>query len=121
MPATRHDASQSRLIWPPMPGYFALQLVRRGWRVPACIAHEDARWYAIIDGIARDSHIDPAYAPDVARVWTGGLRIPRADYEWLLALKEHALVHDPDHPCLSPHKAIRPNLLRPIIPAVAVR
>jgi hypothetical protein len=113
----RHLAEPSRPIWPPEPGTFALRRARRGWRVPAQIGRDDAgRWYAIIDGVAGESHPDPAYAPDVDRIWTAGIRIPQADYDYLLALKSWAVVNDPEHPCLSPFEPIDPRRLRPLAP-----
>jgi hypothetical protein len=107
---------QSRAVWPPEPGWFALSLVSKAWKVPARIVFEDGLWRAIIDGIARDQHADPAHAPDVAWVWQSGLIIDENTYAWLNATREWARLHDSMHPSLSPRRAIDPAKLEPIIP-----
>lgn len=113
----RKAVQASRLIWPPEPGYFALRRHRKAWRVPAQIARDDAGlWCAIIDGVARDSHSDPAHAPDVGVIWHSGIRIPAAEYRYMLDFKAWALDNDPSHPCLHPFEPIDPMQLRPLLP-----
>jgi hypothetical protein len=110
--------SPSRLIWPPQPGYFAVRLVRKGFRVPACINWDGSVWHAIIDEITYLPHTDPAHAQGVARIWMSGLMITEADYRWMIAIKVWARTADPDHPCLSPRTPIDPARLRPIDPSL---
>jgi hypothetical protein len=112
----RHHAAQRRAIWPPEPGHFSLRLVRRGWPVPAAIHCQDGLWWADIDGRAYPRHADPAHAAGVDRIWHGGLRVAEHEHRFLIALKEWAQTHQPDHPCLHPLKPINPALLRPIMP-----
>lgn len=109
----RHASEQRRVIWPPEAGYFALALVRGGWRVPARIVRDDNGWSAEVDSEMQLGHPDPALATMLANVWHGGMKISEADYRWLLAIKDHARQHDPDHPCLSPRKKIDPRRLKP--------
>lgn len=112
----QHDTTQARVVWPPEPGTFSLRLVRRGWRVPARIQRTaDALWQADVDGVLCDAHIDPALADRVATIWHHGLRIPDSEYRWLLALKAHAALYAPQHPCLSPRTPIDPRRLAPLL------
>jgi len=113
-------SESARPVWPPSTGFFRLRLAKGAWAVPARICCEDGVWCAIIDGKEFPGHADPAHAEGVERIWTSAERIEAHDYRWLLAVKEHAQAHDPDHPCLHPRKPIRVGLLRPIqLPASA--
>lgn len=120
MSAYRHAESQRRLVWPPSPGWFALALVRRGWKVPCRIVRDDDGWHAEVDGVAHPAHPDPAHAYLVDAVWHGGIRIPESEYLWLEAVRAWALAHEPgSHPAANPRKAIDPRRLAPIMPATA--
>lgn len=92
-----------------------MRLVKNGWRVPARIHHQDdGRWAAEVDEEMCEPHLDPALAPMVAALWHGGIKIDEQTYRWLLAMKAHAIEHDPSHPALNPRKAIDPRLLKPL-------
>lgn len=117
----RHARVQARSIWPPSPGLFSVSLTRGAWKVPARIVHEDGLWHAEIDGEEYTAHSDPTLAAMVDYVWHSGLRIDQAAYDWLMVLKDWARANNPDHPCLSPRRAIDPNRLRPIMPAEAAQ
>jgi hypothetical protein len=126
MPSARRHAtalhrhpSQARPVWPPQPGYFALRRTRGGWRVPAQIVCDDGLWYAIIDGVPGNSHINPEHAPGVDTIWTSGLRLPEADFRYLEAVRAWAIDNDPSHPALHPFKSIDPMQLRPLMPRLA--
>lgn len=111
----RHAATQARAVWPPSVGLFRLRLTKGGWPVPCVIARtEQGAWYATIDGFTHPAHDDPAQAEGVSDVWTYGQIVTRAEYEWALAMKDHAAAHDPDHPCLNPRRAIERLWLRPL-------
>lgn len=110
----RHAQAQRRAVWPPQPGFFAFQLVKRGWRVPARILFADGLWRAELDGKLCDAHPDPIYADYVARIWQAGIKIDEQTYHWLLAMKAHARAHEPDHPAANPREAIDHGLLRPL-------
>jgi hypothetical protein len=102
------------MIWPPEPGPFSLRLVKGGWRVPARIVRDaEDRWHAEVDGEAHAADADPAQAVMVATLWHVGIKIDEQTYDWLLAMKAHALAREPDHPCLHPRKPIDPRLLKP--------
>jgi hypothetical protein len=111
----RHAADQARAIWPPTTGMFRLRLVRGAWAVPCLIARTDeGDWYAEVDGCTHHPHADPAYAEGVSDIWTYGEIIDQPTYTWLLAMKDHAAAHDPDHPCLHPRRAIDRHRLQPV-------
>jgi hypothetical protein len=118
----RHDQSQAREIWPPRAGFFRLRLVRGGWPVPAeikLVPIEDGGtdrmgWQAVIDGEPRDPDPDPAHAAGVSDIWHGGTIVPQSEFEWCIAVRDHAAAHDPDHPSLHPRKPIDRNRLKPL-------
>jgi hypothetical protein len=110
------SAEQSRAIWPPEPGFFALRLVRRGWEVPARIVFDGEKWQAEIDGVASLPDIAPALAENVARIWQGSRRIAEHEFRWLEKLREWAKANQPEHPCLHPRQPIKPGMLKPILP-----
>lgn len=112
-------AGQARLIWPPSPGYFSLRRHKGAWRVPAEIRHEAGLWCAIIDGVAGNSHTDPAHAKDVDTIWTSGLRLPEVEFRYLEQVRDWAKANDPDHPALHPFKPIDPMRLTPLMPRLA--
>jgi hypothetical protein len=101
----------SRLIWPPEPGWFKLRLVPKGWKAPCQIVHLDGQWQAIINGEPRPPHADPALADGVEKVWTWGERIPRLEYDFLLALAGTAPA---DHPSRHPDRPIDRMTLAPV-------
>jgi hypothetical protein len=112
----RHEAGQTRVVWPPEPGFFRLRLVRAGWGVPAEIIHDDRGWSAVLNGEQGTPHPDPESANDVARIWQFGQKIEAAEYRWLESVRVWALANDPQHPAARPTKAIDPSTLRPILP-----
>jgi len=118
MPSERHREGQRRAVWPPSTGYFSISLIRGGWRVPARIDRDSAgAWFATIDAKAYDPHHDPALAPHVDRVWHSGWIIDQAEYDYLVAVRDHArATGDEHHPALNPLTPIHPMRLRPIIP-----
>ena len=118
MRSERHSKDQSRAIWPPEAGFFRVQLSSRAWAVPcAIVAHDDGTWQAVVDGVDRTPHADPAYAQDIALIWTSGTKIAKPEYDYLNAIREHYRAHGPeDHPSLHPREAINPMRLRPIFP-----
>jgi hypothetical protein len=112
---TQHRVrAQRRRVWPPEEGTFAFRLARGGWRVPARIVAEGGRWHAEIDGESYPAHTDPALASFVADIWHRGIMIPQADYDWLIAVREHARKNEPSHPALHPREQIDPRRLRPL-------
>lgn len=100
-----------RPIADPQPGFFRIRLAKRGWAVPCAIAHDPqtGRWTTIIDGTEK-SALDPVDA-GVFRIWLYGTPIEEWQYLDLVALKEWATAHAPDHPCLHAHKPINPMAL----------
>lgn len=117
MHAFRHAESQRRQVWPPEPGFFGFALVRKAWRVPCRIIRTEAGlWQAEIDDVLNPAHHDPAHAEGVAMLWHGGVKIPESDYRWLCAVREWAKANAPEHPALSPRKAIDPRRLTPLAP-----
>jgi len=110
----RHDASQARAIWPPMPGFFRLRLTRGGWPVPCRIVQSGEGWHAEVDGRVYDPHPDPAYAARVADVWTGGIKIAEWEWHWCVAVRQDALDRgETEHPALNPTRPMSPMLIRP--------
>lgn len=116
MSPLRHAAAQRRLIWPPEPGHFLLRLAKGAWRVP-CQIHRDAdgRWHAEVDGEHHPAHADPAHAYMIDALWCGGIKIQKADFDWYVAMKEHARLHDPSHPSLHARTPMDPRRLRPLV------
>lgn len=116
MAFNRKHYAQHRTIWPPEAGtLFAFRLVKDGWRVPGrIICDDEGRWHAEIDGTAYPAHADPALAPMVDALWHGGIKIPQADFDWLIEIREFARKYDPDHPSLHPRDPISPRSLRPM-------
>lgn len=114
----RHDPAQSRRIDQVEAGYFRLRLAKGAWAVPARIVRDPERnqWRAILDGEDGTPHCDPMLAQNVSRIWEGGVIITRAEYEWLLAVKLHYSIHDPEHPSLHPRRPVSPMRLKPIMP-----
>jgi hypothetical protein len=110
----RHSPNQRRRVDLPSSGFFTLRLVRGGWAVPAQIARNGRFWFAVVDGETLAAHADPFQAEKVAAIHEFGTAIEQSHYVWLLALREWAAEHDPDHPCLHPYRAINPMQLRPI-------
>lgn len=110
------EKQKSRAVWPPEAGYFSVRLVRKGFRVPARIIHDGEKWQAEVDGEMQTPHPDPALAAMVADIWYGGRQIDQQEYDYLVAVKEHARVNNPQHPCLHPRCAIDHRVLTPIMP-----
>jgi hypothetical protein len=62
---------------------------------------QDGMWWAVIAGVPRAKHADPAYAPDLYRIWHGGDFITGVEYA--TAMKE---LRKTNTPRLSPTKKI---------------
>lgn len=93
-----------------------MRLVPKGWQVPVqIIRDQDGIWQVIANGEAREPNSDPILA-GVSRVWESATMIDQAEYDYLIAVRDHARAHDPDHPAADPTKPIRVALLRPIHP-----
>ena len=79
-PISARHRQPSREVGNPQPGFFKLRLVKGGPYLPARIMCQDGLWWAVIAGVARAKHADPAYAPDLYRIWHGGDFITGAEY-----------------------------------------
>ena len=105
----------------PKPGYYLVRLVPKGWEVPVHVTASNEGWGVIVDGEAhpltwaRDD-ILLAYAGSLLngglfthpmlRVVLFGRAVDEGTYNYRLALKEWAALHDPAHPCLSPRNPV---------------
>lgn len=99
-----HEAP--RAVGKPEPGYFRMRVIRKGPWVPAAIFHIDGIWSACIDGETGSAHEDPGYADCVFRVWLGGRRISRSEYDHMLATKAWAAEHATYHPSVNVRKPL---------------
>jgi hypothetical protein len=110
----------------PNPGHYLVKLVPKGWAVPAYISiDQDGRYDIWIDGAPAGVFA----ADDLADAFVGWLSAERqspvvslllrgvptdeATYDHRLTMKAWALENAPQHPCLTPMKAIDFRLLRP--------
>jgi hypothetical protein len=106
------DWSKPRVVTEPVAGFYKVRLVAKGWKVPAKLDMLHDVWTAMVDG-------SPALGfwtleefrdlPDTnlaQRVHLYGEPITQSEYDYLLALRDYARAHRPDHPCLHPHKPI---------------
>ena len=100
----------------PVPGYFAMKLVRGGPLVPARITLEEGLWQASIDGKPGLADPDPAQATGVYRIWHSGQRSTPEIHAYLEAVKAWAGKCNPNHPALNPYQPIDNTLLAPVIP-----
>ena len=116
-------------IWPPLPGFYAMRLVRGGPRVavriwfgsPVIDGEEQDRapgWRCEIDG--RTDHLekdDTGYrcrVPlGVERAWPFCAKDPvtEAEYAYLVAHAEWAREHAPEHPKANPRESVDFNTL----------
>lgn len=110
-------SDQARRIDVVEPGLYRLALVRNGWKVPCRIYHEDFVWWVEIDQEHSGYNVtDPFECPKIVHVHEWGEKISDRQYDWLIAIKGWAAMHDPDHPCLQPWTSMDPMNLRPLIP-----
>ena len=104
----------ARRIDRPEPGFFKLRLVRKGWQVPVrVLRYTDGTWHVTVNGQDKPQSTDPI-AAGAQSIWESGTAIDQTEYNYLIALREYALAHDPTHPAATPDKPIRVALLRPI-------
>jgi hypothetical protein len=110
--------------WPPVAGYYATWLVRRGPRVPVRIwfgpaiidGEEQDRapgWFVEIDGrtdrLEKDDAGYRCRVPlDVERAWPFCAKDPitEAEYRFLIADAAHAREWRPDHPKANPRQPV---------------
>ncbi len=104
-----------RRVDQPAPGFFLLRLVRGGPHVPAAIMFDGLQWQAVINGEPREAHADPAFAPDVFRIWHGGRTCTETEYRYRLQLQAWAAKHAPAHPAARPRDRIDLPNLPPVI------
>lgn len=115
--------------WPPVAGYYAMRLVRKGPRVavriwfglPIIDGEEQDRapdWYVEIDGrtdrIEKDDTGYRCRVPlEVDRAWPHCAKEPisESEYRYLLAHAEWVREHQPDHPKANPRKPVDFNAL----------
>lgn len=102
----------------PEPGCYLIRLIRKGPQLPAVIVKDaEGCWSAVIDGEAQGiPDPDPARAAGVYTVWHSGQRSDKVMHGYLHALKQWALVHQPEHPLLHPRKPIDVGALPPVVP-----
>mgnify|MGYP000258718228 FL=1 len=112
---SRWDANEDR-GGDPQPGSFLLRLVRGGPQVPAMITNARGLWQAKVNGESRTAHANPAEAPDVYRIWHGGVRAQPEECDYLDALREWARTGQPNHPLLHPRQPIDVALMAPLVP-----
>lgn len=111
-------------VWPPIPGTYAMRLIRGGPRVAVRIwfgaaiidGEEQDRapgWFVEIDGATdREECDDTGYrcrVPlDVNKAWPWCAREPVDDdtYRYMIACAGWARDHSPDHPKAKPRKAV---------------
>lgn len=110
----------------PEPGYFQMRLTKGGVFVPARILYAPTRdpetneplerswyWHGIING-EPDPKPMPSPTDRVMRIWTGGRRIDKAEYDFLLADRTWAKQHAPDLPEARPNEAVDLAALPPV-------
>ncbi len=115
-----------RILTRPLPGYYLVRMVRKGWPVAARIDLSNGRYAVECDGIAADGSWTEDEIESIAaeslmegRLWDHpllrvscfGEPCDEATYRHRLAMKEWALVHNPRHPAANPMKPIDPRLL----------
>lgn len=96
----------TRRVDQPEPGYFCIRLVKGGPWVAAEIRHIDGAWLALIDGVPKTPHPDPAQAEDVFRIWHYGERIPNYEHAFMVQWAAHVRVFQPDAPEANPTRPI---------------
>lgn len=93
------------------PGWYRIRLVRNGWAVPAKIEHGPHGWRCTLDGFEKPWTTDPFFDSDITKVLDYGLIIEEWEYTDLLNLKAECVIQQPDHPCLTPMRAMDPMTL----------
>jgi hypothetical protein len=93
---------EPRVIDDPQPGWFIVKLVKGGPRVPARI-YRDGGLNAEILGVVAG----------IDAVWLWGEFITEERYQYLMSLRDWALVHDPEHPLCHPRRPIDVSTLPP--------
>jgi len=114
MPRPGHDA-ESKPIWPPTCGHYAIRVVKHGPEVPAKIECAGAMWaVTILD--KTETHDDPAQIRSLDQIWPYGRSITKADYDFLLARYHYCLRHEPHSPFCNPTKPISLAAMPPLMP-----
>lgn len=97
----------------PQPGFFELRLVRGGPKVAGQIVLQDGRWHAVINGERQGEPVaDPLCSRAVMKLWHHARPIDEAAYRYLLAKKDWAEQHQPDHPAARPNRPIQLTAMR---------
>ena len=114
MPWHKEDRSPDR----PVPGYFAVKLVKGGVECAAqVIEHEDGTISGLINGepVADGEEDKTKTFPDkLQNIWLFGRVIDKDEYEYLLARLQHYRRHDPLDPRARPHERVNRRLMKPI-------
>lgn len=108
-----------------MPGFYRLAKAPRCWKVPARIGLENGLYTAEIDGEAIDGSwseddiewqlfewLTHAGSYPFFHLVLFGRPSTGAEFKWLLALKDWAAIHNPNHPCLHPLRSMDPLTLK---------
>lgn len=116
----------AQIVGQPVPGYYLLSRVPKGWGVPCQIIETDGRFSAVVDGEPllgawtadeiRDFWADFLFAKathPMVQLQAHGMPCDRATYDQRIAMKVWARTHNPDHPCLHPMRPMVTFLLVP--------
>ena len=115
-------ARSPRVPTRPVPGYYLLRRVRRGWAVPCQVIADAGRFMCILNG----EPLTGAWSEDelsafwadyltaesvhpLVQIQLHGVTCDKATYDHRLAMKAWAERNQPDHPCLHPIRPIDPN------------
>ena len=112
-----------RALAKPEPGFYRVRLIRGGPWVAARISYGpppdpetgeplDRSWFWTVE-IDGQLYADPSPSwrrAGVDRVWLFGEKITEAEYDYLLAMRHHAVTHEPALPAAQPDKPV--DLLR---------
>ena len=96
------------------PGFYRFQFVKGAPTVGACIGQDENGWSVVVDGCAYPPHPDPALAQMLLDVWAHGRPCSEADYRYLVAVADHAKVHDTEAPQAKPRERYDPLTAKPI-------
>lgn len=115
----------SRSPTAPIPGFYLLRLVSKGWGVPCLLTLDDGKYTAVIDGVQLAGEYGEEQLEAMLFDWLTarephpliqlvlrGEPCDAATYHQRLARKEWAREHSPEDPCLHPTKPMDRRLLR---------
>ncbi len=92
----------------PIPGFYAMRLVRHGPIVAGqIIKHDDGTWSVMQDGVVQGPAANPWSLPLMESV---SLATPAtmAEVQYRVGLKRWAEIYQPDHPAAKPREPIDP-------------